>query len=129
MSHELMSDEEDIPEGFKVKSPHWRSNELSKIITAIDQRMETAIGVTKKAPVKKRRLPADSPMKRKPKKVKNTLLRVFDEDEDVSEDEETQMDNWLQLLIFWRFKLDFDLTFRSPLRIFFSYMDRSLWLI
>ena len=89
VTQELMSDEEDIPEGFKVKSPHWRSNELSKIITAIDQRMETAIGVTKKAPAKKRRLPADSPMKRKPKKVKNTLPSIFDEDKD----EENQMDN------------------------------------
>ena len=71
---ELMSDEEDDREGFKVNSPPWRAPIISAMCKSCDDRAVADVGACKKAPVKRKRVVSNSPMKRKPKNVKPELL-------------------------------------------------------
>ena len=76
VTQELMSDEGDNGDALKVKSPHWRCVELSGLIEQLDERHQRRMTAEARQVVRKRMLPAGSPMKRKPsKKLKETLVR------------------------------------------------------
>ena len=67
VTQELMSDEEDGDDGsLRVKSPEWRSKQLSDILHDLDRRRETDLQKQSKLVVKKRRIAGESPMKRRP---------------------------------------------------------------
>ena len=76
VTQEMMSDEEDVNEGLKVKTPHWRSDELGALIESLDQRHDRRQMDNNRQVLRKRRVAAESPMKRKPsKKLKPHLLK------------------------------------------------------
>ena len=76
VTQELMSDEEDNGDALKVKSPHWRCVELSDLIEKLGERHQRRMTEEARQVVRKRRFPAESPMKRKPsKKLKERLVR------------------------------------------------------
>lgn len=83
VTQELMSDEEDNGDALKVKSPQWRCVELSNLIAELDDRHKRRMTDEAKQVLRKRRLPAESPMKRKPsKKLKETLVRDSNDSEE-----------------------------------------------
>ena len=75
VTQELMSDEEDQGNTLKVKSPGWRCAELDELIEELDKRSEDKASDESKQVLKKRRVVAESPMKRRPsKKLKASLI-------------------------------------------------------
>ena len=71
VTQELMSDEEDMGNSLKVKSPNWRSQELTSLIRQLDARIVERNAMESRQQLRKSRVEAASPMKRKPsKKVK-----------------------------------------------------------
>ena len=76
VTQEMMSDEEDIDEGLRVKTPHWRSDELGALIESLDERHNRRQVDNNRQVLRKRRVATESPMKRKPsKKLKPHLLK------------------------------------------------------
>ena len=61
VEQELMSNEEDFDDGFKIKSPsHWRTDELNSFIKELDQRLVGEKNKTgKRAPLRKKELLAN----------------------------------------------------------------------
>ena len=78
-----MSDEEDVGSSLKVKSPPWRSMELTSFIRELDQRICAKEEQEAKQILRKKRVLAESPMKRLPsKKVSSICLESESDDED-----------------------------------------------
>ena len=83
VTQELMSDEEDNGDALKVKSPHWRCLELNRLIEKLDQRHQRRMTEEARQVLRKKRIPTESPMKRKPsKKLKKTLVRDSSDSDD-----------------------------------------------
>jgi len=69
VDQEMMSDEEDIPEGLKVKSlKSVRVPRLNDLIKRLDERKQSSDRKKGVIPVRKRRIVSESPIKRKIKK-------------------------------------------------------------
>lgn len=76
VTQEVMSDEEDLDGGLKIKTPHWRSKELGALIEKLDERHIMRQQDNNRQVLRKRRVATASPMKRKPsKKLKQHLLK------------------------------------------------------
>ena len=76
VTQEMMSDEEDVDDGLKVKTSHWRSEELGMLIERLDERHSTRQLDNNRQVLRKKRVATESPMKRKPsKKLKTHLLK------------------------------------------------------
>ena len=86
VTQELMSDEEDMVDGkVKVKTPTWRSAELSALIVELDKRVQ-AQRRTKLQPLRRERISTESPNGRQPsKRVRRKHLRCTADDEDEDE--------------------------------------------
>ena len=69
VTQEIMSDEEDVGDSLKVKTPGWRSEQLTTLIQKLDERHNESLRMASRQPLKKLRVDADSPMKRKPSKA------------------------------------------------------------
>ena len=86
VTHELMSDEEDLDDKLKVKSPTWRTNSLTQLIRKLDERRDAERLSGAKQGIRLKRVAAESPMKRKPsKKVKRRFINeenLYEERED-----------------------------------------------
>lgn len=83
VTQELMSDEEDNGDILKVKTPHWRCEELNQLIKSLDERSRSKVQASGRQALKKGRVEAESPMKRLPsKKLKQDFIRFNDDDND-----------------------------------------------
>ena len=66
-----MSDEEDMGNALKVKSPSWRSSDLTELIKQLDERIVERNAMESRQQLRKNRVDGVSPMKRKPsRKIK-----------------------------------------------------------
>ncbi len=75
VTQECMSDEEDVGDSLKAKSPPWRSQEMNDLISQLDDRTQRQNVSDAKQAVRKRRIIGESPMKRKPsKKLSERIL-------------------------------------------------------
>ena len=79
VTQEVMSDEEDLGDSLKIKTPQWRSEEVTRLIRILDERTNAQKIADGKQTLKKTRVLSDSPMKRRPsKKLKTDLIRDDD---------------------------------------------------
>ncbi len=70
-----MSDEEDMGDSLKVKTPVWRGAELSALVKDLDRRIDEANAADGRQVLRKKRVVGESPMKRRPlKKYKFGLV-------------------------------------------------------
>ena len=83
VSQELMSDEEDEGDSLKIKSPYWRCQQLDDLIATLDKRIAAKNGEDSRQTLRKRRIVAESAMKRKPSgKLKGKFLRSHSDEDD-----------------------------------------------
>ena len=99
-----MSDEEDLDDKLKVKSPTWRTNSLTQLIRELDERRDAERLSGAKQGIRLKRVAAESPMKRKPsKKVKRRFINEENLYEEREDNDDEGDDNWnyvLFLLLF-----------------------------
>jgi len=77
VDQEMMSDEEDIPEGLKVKSlKSVRVPRLNDLIKRLDERKQSSDRKKGVIPVRKRRIVSESPIKRKIKKKSALIIEA-----------------------------------------------------
>ena len=75
VTQQLMSDEEDLNDGLQVKTPYWRSDQLSERIEKLDEGHLSKKAYQCHQVLRKKRAATESPMKRKPsKKIEGHLL-------------------------------------------------------
>ena len=75
VTHELMSDEQDLDDKLKVKSPTWRTNSLTQLIRKLDERRDAERLSGAKQGIRLKRVAAESPMKRKT--IKKSKKEVY----------------------------------------------------
>ena len=68
VTQELMSDKENVDDTseLKVKTPEWRTSELTNLVRKLDERKSEKARSNVQTPLRKQRIAADTPMKRKP---------------------------------------------------------------
>ena len=70
---------------LKVKTPGWRTSELTNLVRKLDERKSEKGRSNAQTPLRKQRIAADSPMKRKPSgRVPAEFINFeeYDEDDD-----------------------------------------------
>lgn len=89
VTQEFMSDEEDHGEVLKVKSPDWRTNEVSELIKMLDKREMEKDAAEGKVILKRKRVVGQSPNKRRPSnKIKKDMIRITESSESEYESED-----------------------------------------
>lgn len=77
VDQEMMSDEEDIPEGLKLKSlKSIRVPRLNDLIKSLDERKRSSDREKGVIPVRKQRIVSESPIKRKIKKKSALIIEA-----------------------------------------------------